>query len=733
MASFMALSLMTNSLFGSMQFLLDLALKSTLLLLMAWGLAASLRNASAAIRHWVLSTAIVGALALPILSLMLPSWRLDILPALSFEPTASSEINTIASAPVLSATSTASIPDESTSQFVTITPVETTRTPRFEIESDGIVPSTPQKAAWPTIVPSFLWSLNWGMAVLGFWGLGASLIVARLLAGIYRVLALANQAKPITESVWTSLAGNLAARLGIRSRVGLLQSKQIEIPMTVGAWRSIVMLPADADQWSQQCRNVVLLHELAHVKRRDCLIQNLAQLACAVYWFNPLVWMTAKQLRVERELACDDRVLEAGTKATDYANHLVDIARAFKSNGYDGAGSMQPFSPAVGMACSQLESRVRSILDPRVKRSGLNRLSVYTASLCAACLILSLAAVQPWKAEACFPANSSEFSQSQIKENSVVPIDAAGAQKTEAKFSIDPAEAAATKLSVEQERPEPDAPESEASLPEQQNEQAKPASSELTADQLIQMKTHGVTPEFVESMRKAGLENLTVQQMTSLRIHGISTDFISQARSWNSGQISVNELVQLKVSGVTPEYITAMKQAGYDGLKLRQLSSMKIHGVSPEFVSSMRRAGYDKLTAEQLTSLKVHGIDEKYAEEVQRWLGSKASLNELMQIKIHGVSPDYARALKSLGYDNLSVNKLMQMKIHGVSEQYIKEMASLGFDKLSADQLLQMRIHGITADYVRKMRAAGLKNVSVTQMIEMKIHGIDSILLKEKR
>lgn len=732
MTSFMALSLMTNSLFGSVQFLLDLALKSTVLLLMAWVLAASLRNASAAIRHWVLSAAIVGVLALPILSLLLPSWRLDILPALSSEPTASLETNTIASVPVLPATSTASIPDESANQFVTITPVETTRTPRFEIESDGIVPSTPQKAAWPTIVPSFISSLNWGMAVLGFWGLGALLIVSRLLAGIYRVLALANQAKPITESVWTSLAGNLAARLGIRSRVGLLQSKQIEIPMTVGAWRSIVMLPADADQWSQQCRNVVLLHELAHVKRRDCLIQNLAQFACALYWFNPLVWMTAKRLRVERELACDDRVLEAGTKATDYANHLVDIARAFKSNGYDGAGSMQPYSPAVGMACSQLESRVRSILDPKVKRCGLNRLSVFTASLGAACLILSLAAIQPWKAEACFPVSSPDFSQSQAKENSVVPINAAGAQKTEAKLSVDPSETAA-KLSVEQERPEPDAPESEASLPEQQNEQAKPASSELTADQLIQMKVHGVTPEFIESMRKAGLENLTVQQLTSLRIHGIGTDFISQARSWNGGQITVNEMVQLKVSGVTPEYIAAMKQAGYDGLKLHQLSSMKIHGVTPEFVAAMRRAGYGTLPAEQLTSLKIHGIDEKYAEEVQRWLGSKASLNELMQIKIHNVSPEYARALKSLGYDNLSVNKLMQMKIHGVSEQYIKEMASLGFDKLSADQLVKMRIHGITADYVRKMRAAGLKNVSVNQMIEMKIHGIDSILLKEKR
>jgi len=90
-----------------------------------------------------------------------------------------------------------------------------------------------------------------------------------------------------------------------------------------------VLLPKESDEWSTECRWIVMAHELTHVKRRDCLMQALAQLACAVYWFNPLVWFAAWRLRVERELACDDHVLEAGAKASDYASHLVEIANSF--------------------------------------------------------------------------------------------------------------------------------------------------------------------------------------------------------------------------------------------------------------------------------------------------------------------------------------------------------------------------------------------------------------------
>lgn len=694
------------------QLLLDLAIKSVIVMLTAWTLTKMLRNASAASRHWVWSLAVVGLLALPVLSLALPGWQLGWLPALTQR--AASVPNTVEPLPAaeLVTNLAAEIPPAS-------------KTLRLEIDSSDAPPVKPPSNAWPVGIPSFVRSLNWGTAALMFWLAGAALVLARLLAGTVKVWRLAHLANRVTESGWLVLAGNLATRLRLRGKVELRKSAQVRLPMTWGAWRSVVMLPADADAWTPECRNIVLLHELAHVKRRDCLTQNLAQLACALYWFNPLVWLAARQLHVERELACDDQVLEVGTKASDYAGHLVEIARSFQTD-----PTLSPVT--VGMACSQLESRVRAILDPCARRRGLNRLSAGVIGLGAVALVLTLAVAQPWSRTAASTAGEAiaemhlfggaevAVPQTPNVENPTVAnvADEKGEQQTEQRKNPDQAEQEA-----EEAEPEND----------EQDGQAKAQSSELTAEQLIQMKMAGVTPEFIAEMRKQGFDNLSIRDLTQLSIHGVNPEFIQQARAWGGDKVTVRDIVQLKIAGATPEYFAAMKRAGYDNLSVRQLSELRIHGVTPEFIESMRRNGYDKLTANQLSSLKIHGIDEAYISQMQSWTGGKPSINELLQLKIHGVTPDYANRMKALGFGDLPIRKLTELKIHGVDEQFVKEMRDLGFDKLTMEQVLQMRIHGVNADYVRKMRAAGLKNVSVNEMIQMKVTGVDSILLKEKR
>ena len=106
----------------------------------------------------------------------------------------------------------------------------------------------------------------------------------------------------------------------------------------------------------------MLLHELAHVKRWDCLTQTVARIVCALYWINPLVWLAARRMCVERERACDDLVLNGGCKASDYATHLVEIARTFRH---------MPQWPAIAMArSSQLQGRIAAIVDAsRARRS----------------------------------------------------------------------------------------------------------------------------------------------------------------------------------------------------------------------------------------------------------------------------------------------------------------------------------------------------------------------------
>jgi beta-lactamase regulating signal transducer with metallopeptidase domain len=186
--------------------------------------------------------------------------------------------------------------------------------------------------------------------VLLLWTLGVALVLSRLAFGTLRMWCITRDAECLTAYHWSAMTTRLRGQLDLRWHIPLYASDEISMPVTWGVWQPVIVLPAESSEWSAEWRRIVLLHELAHIKRRDCLTQMLANLACALYWFNPLVRFAARRLRVEREWACEDCVLETGTRASDYARYLVEIAQSF-----DVA---EPATPvAVGMACSQLESR----------------------------------------------------------------------------------------------------------------------------------------------------------------------------------------------------------------------------------------------------------------------------------------------------------------------------------------------------------------------------------------
>ena len=707
--------------------LLQLACKSFVLLVAVWLVTWCLRQASAAARHFVWSVALGGLLVLPLLTLALPGWRVDWLristptaaPESSSQPVAEAD-----EAPLEAAGSAPAAASLTTTPTVSLTPLLTVNSSR----------------SWR----NWLAALDWSRLALVLWCLGAFGVLARVAVGTACVWWLTRSAQPVTESSWLTLAGQVAARLDLRGRVALLKSQQVEMPMTWGAWRSVVLLPTEAESWPTECRNIVLLHELAHVKRRDCLTQLLAQVACAMYWFNPLVWLAARRLRIERELACDDYVLAVGTKASDYAAHLVEIAGSFTAG-----GQLAPVT--VGMACSQLESRVRAILDPGSKRRRLSALSTLALSLLAIGLLVPLAMVQPWtNARAAtnlfshsnpalmdaapdlslkFAGQVNELSQATPLPPIVVPNPL---PQSEPKSVV----VLATETS-----PLPGSSRNAVRDDEEQSQgqtqSANPPSAgqnkDLTVEQLIQMRLHDITPEFIESIRRAGFENLPVRQLVELRVHGIDEAYLKDVRNWGFDKTTLREIVSLRVAGVTPAYLAAMKQMGFDKLTPNKVAAMRMHGVTPEFVVSLRQMGFDNLSADKLTAFKIHGIDEAYIKQMQALSSEKLTADDLLQFKISGVTPAYGQSLKALGFDNVPFRKLSELRLHGVTEEYIREMRGLGFDNLTVNQLLQMRIHGVTADYVKKLRAAGFKNVSVNQMLEMRIHGVDDILLKGSR
>src|SRR5213075_355749 len=131
---------------------------------------------------------------------------------------------------------------------------------------------------------------------------------------------------------WADAAAAIARSYGLRRAPLVLHSNHPSVLGTWGMTRAKVLLPADALEWPADRIRIVLAHELAHVRRGDWMIQMAVELLCAAYWFNPLVWIAARRLRLESEQACDDAVLTLGVEAPEYAAHLLEVARAFTAH-----------------------------------------------------------------------------------------------------------------------------------------------------------------------------------------------------------------------------------------------------------------------------------------------------------------------------------------------------------------------------------------------------------------
>jgi beta-lactamase regulating signal transducer with metallopeptidase domain len=167
----------------------------------------------------------------------------------------------------------------------------------------------------------------------------------------------------------------------------VLETDRTDSACTWGFLRPVVVLPAAGADWPAPQRRFALLHELAHVRRFDYLTTQLANLACALHWFNPLVWFAAAQARKLQEQACDDAVLNAGGAASDYAGFLVDVARVASQRS-------AAFPAAVGMVeRSQLHGRVSAILDASRARLPVNGLALVAAAVPLIGLMLVLATV----------------------------------------------------------------------------------------------------------------------------------------------------------------------------------------------------------------------------------------------------------------------------------------------------------------------------------------------------
>ena len=200
--------------------------------------------------------------------------------------------------------------------------------------------------------------------------------MARL--SVHRII---RRSRVLDAPEWTNPLWEVADRLGLDAAPRLVRSDDAKMPFACGLLTPTIVLPAESDGWTLDRRRAVLLHELAHVRRRDLLGHTVGRFACALYWFHPLVWTAAKRLRAESERACDDLALNCGARASDYAEHLLDIVTGVRHHA----------TPAVALAMArrkEFEGRMLAILDPELRRGAPSRRQ--TVGLVGGLAVLSL-------------------------------------------------------------------------------------------------------------------------------------------------------------------------------------------------------------------------------------------------------------------------------------------------------------------------------------------------------
>jgi beta-lactamase regulating signal transducer with metallopeptidase domain len=201
-------------------------------------------------------------------------------------------------------------------------------------------------------------------------------------AGVRRVV---RRARPAGRD-WTALLGDVSEELELGRSVRLLESESIKAAITVGIFRPVVVVPSDSEEWTDNRRQLVLSHELAHVKRWDTLTEFFALIATVVYWFNPLVWLAVRQLRIERETDCDNAVLHTGAKPSDYAELLMNIAADL------GASAIPVWRMSTVSQNSNLKDRLMNILNQRINRSRGSRRSAVLIGVIVLALVLPISA-----------------------------------------------------------------------------------------------------------------------------------------------------------------------------------------------------------------------------------------------------------------------------------------------------------------------------------------------------
>ena len=243
----------------------------------------AMRRASSELRHAVWKAGLLAVLLLPFGVLAMPRWEVPILPETSAAVSAAPAFEALTTAPT--------------------------------VVRGWAEPMSPSRSR-----------VSWPAAVVGVWLAGLGLLLVRELNCRLRLARLLRRGRPVTDPHVLRALSHAAARARYEGSFDCLVASELRVPLACGVARPMVLLPERALEWTPEVLSDVLVHELTHLRRRDPLWLWLARIACALYWFHPMVWLATRRLLAEGERACDDAVMRNGERPSGYAETLLFVA-----------------------------------------------------------------------------------------------------------------------------------------------------------------------------------------------------------------------------------------------------------------------------------------------------------------------------------------------------------------------------------------------------------------------
>lgn len=565
-------------------------------------------------------------------------------------------------------------------------------------------------------------------SIVAIWLLGVVLLSSRLLVSWVRAKRLIHRESRPASREWQRIAAHLSEALGLRRAVTLLESAAVEVPSVIGSLRPIILLPASAlTGMTPEQIEMVLAHEMAHIRRHDFLTNLLQAVVETLMFYHPAVWWISRQVRVERENCCDDLAVAVCGNPIQYARALTRLEEL-------RASALPVVVAANG---GSLLERIRRIAAGRAE--GTTSSSRWAAAV-AMLAILGLAVAVPSlpalaerqeqkKAEKLKEKDKPQKAETKVEvveerssddDTAVVDVDVDVDTDYDYDYDED--------LDVPEPPEPPDAPYALAPMIAPMPVPGVPTPRPAIAPIAIPAPMIGITPApMVPPVPPVAMAALASGDFDW---DDDDDDEVSDRALGSGGKLSVDELISLRASGVTPEYVASMR-AIFPGLTLRQVTSLGALGVTPEFVKEMRGAGFDVKTAREATSLKAVGVTPEWVKEMRAAGYTIDSAHEASGMRAVGVTPEYIREMKAAGFDVSSVKNITGMRAVGVTPDFIREMRAAGFEIKNGSDATSLRAVGVSAEWVRAMRAAGVKIETARDATSLRALGVTPEFVKK--